>query len=227
MRFRILFLFFVISSVIGVAQVSDPVAAFNSKSKIAPLHSYKGTQQFECSGTSKSGKTATGGIENSVELSPEGELSSRVTSEKGSKYITSYLRLFVVGKRPNAARSDFTDTNYEITYDGVVVDEYNPSNTLIRLRLKPRRKEGYLIDGFIFIDQSDGDMVRVEGIPAKHTAFTSNVRIIRHYKRIAGIRVPTKMTLTASISVPFVISNASTSLVVHYYYSEINGIAVR
>ena len=224
MRVHLVFLLFV-TTIIGAAQQvsSDPVGAFFNQSQIKPLHSYKGTQKFEVVGTGKNGKKQTGWIETSVELSANGEFSSNITKRGGSKLVTTYLEMFVVGKRPNVIRSDFTDANYEITFNDVVRED---NSTLIRLRLKPKRKEIYLTDGFIFI-RSDGehygDMVKTDGQAAKNPLFTNSGHVTRFYDRIMGTRVPVKMVLVASISVPFVVSNASVNLVATYSYSEING----
>jgi hypothetical protein len=70
---------------------------------------------------------------------------------------------------------------------------------------------------------SEGDLVRVEGILAKNPSFwTSQVHVTRHYARVDGIRVP-----IATESVAKVKFAGRSRLNVEYEYETVNGKPVK
>ncbi|MDR3519273.1 MAG: hypothetical protein P4L63_00035 [Candidatus Pacebacteria bacterium] len=206
-------LFIAIATTTSLAQASDPVTAFFAKSATdEPVLSYKGSQRLEGTGFGESGF-----IEVSVEFR-EGLFSYQITNEGGSSQVRSKaLKPFLEAERnqKHPELSAFNGDNYNITLD----DKTEGGLTL--LNLEPRRKERALISGYLFVD-INGDLIRVEGKPAKSPSFwTFNTKVIRYYSRISGVRVPTKMVSTATLVC------APSSLVVTYSYDELNGRKVK
>src|SRR5262245_38844743 len=111
------------------------------------------------------------------------------------------------------ARAALTLDNYEFADGGIATDG------LASLMLKPRRKGELLVDGMIFVNPDDGDLVRLEGRLVKSPSFwTRRVEIVRWYKRFAGIRMPIALESVAHI----LIAGRSTFRVT-YDYESVNG----
>jgi len=143
----------------------------------------------------------------------------RVVGEGGSEYIRSKVfhaaleterKMWADG---SPARAALTLDNYEFADAGMTPDG------LASLTLKPRRKGELLVDGAIFVNPDDGDLVRLEGRLVKSPSFwTRRVEIVRSYKRFAGIRMPVALESVAHI----LIAGRSTFRVT-YDYETVNG----
>jgi hypothetical protein len=143
----------------------------------------------------------------------------RIVSEGGSDYIRSKVfRASLESERKmwaegTPARAALTPVNYEFEFRGAQPDG------LARLSVKPRRKDALLVDGAIFLNPEDGDLVRLEGRLVKAPSFwTRRVDIVRWYRRFAGIRMPVALESVASV----LIAGKST-LRVAYEYEIVNG----
>jgi hypothetical protein len=145
-----------------------------------------------------------------------------ILAEGGSSYIRSKVfknalqteqKIWASG---DPDRSGFTLDNY--TFE----DKGSEASGLAWLAVTPRRKDMLLVDGSIFLRPEDGELVRIEGSLAKTPSFwTKKVQIVRHYERIAGIRLPVWMQSTAAVR----IAGAST-FTTTYQYETVNGVAV-
>jgi hypothetical protein len=161
-----------------------------------------------------------GAIEALTELRPGGHFTFDIISETGSDYVRDKVlrplleteaRVFASGA---ASRSALTADNYEI--GGGELAEPG----LIKLFAKPRRKDVSLIDGAVFVTSDDADLVRIEGQMAKNPSFwTTRVNLVRHYDRIAGVRVPIRLESTAQIRFA-----GESTLSMVYDYESINGV---
>jgi len=90
---------------------------------------------------------------------------------------------------------------------------------LASLTVKPRRKELLLVDGSIFLNPEDGELVRMEGRLSKSPSFwTRHVDIVRWYRRIAGFRMPVALETVANVR----IAGLSTFWM-SYDYETVNG----
>jgi hypothetical protein len=143
----------------------------------------------------------------------------RIVGEGGSEYIRSKVfRAALETERKmwadgSPARAALTMDNYEFADAGAATDG------LASLTLKPRRKGELLVDGTIFVNPDDGDLVRLEGRLVKSPSFwTRRVEIVRWYKRFAGIRMPVALESVAHI----LIAGKSTFRVT-YDYETVNG----
>jgi hypothetical protein len=112
-------------------------------------------------------------------------------------------------------RADLTPENYDFTESGR--DETGERV----VQMKPKRADVMLVDGRAVLNDN-GDLLRVEGRLSKNPSFwTSLVNIVRHYARIAGVRVPVATETTAKVKF---VGNAQ--LDVFYDYQSVNGRAV-
>ena len=157
-------------------------------------------------------------------LDPDGTFSFGVIREEGSGLIRSRVLIAALRTEQQTrnsgamAESELTTLNYEFhVNDGLTDDGF------ATIRLHPRRKTQMLLAGFVTIRQGDGDMIRVEGSPAKSPSWwTKHVDIVRRYERVAGVRVPVEMSSRADVR----IAGESTFAMV-YHYEVVNDVAVR
>jgi len=90
---------------------------------------------------------------------------------------------------------------------------------LLSLTVKPRRKDILLVDGSIFLNPDDGELVRMEGRLSKAPSFWARrVEIVRWYQRIAGFRMPTALESVAHVMIAGISTFKMT-----YEYETING----
>ena len=154
-----------------------------------------------------------------TELSSAGGFSFVVLDEGGSSYIRKKVLLPILeGEREIVSRGDvahaaLTTSNYEITSEEPV----EPG--LVRLTVKPLRNEITLVDGAVFVTDTDADLVRVEGRLARNPSFwTRRVDIVRRYGRVGGIRVPLAVESIAQIRIA-----GRSEMTMTYRYEMVNG----
>jgi hypothetical protein len=183
-----------------------------------PLMQYRGTRRLE-------GRSARLNLDGWMEVATELEADGfhyRVVREGGSDMIRRRVfrsildneeRLFATR---DARRSSFTADNYELT----------PANSeeagLVKLLAHPRRRDVTLIDGAVFVTDTDADLVRVEGRLAQNPSFwTKRVEVVKQYQRIGGLRVPVRVDSTAQMRLA-----GTSTLTMTYDYDMINGVVV-
>ena len=142
-----------------------------------------------------------------------------VVCEDGSDYIRSKVfhasleterEMWAAGSPDEGA---LTPANY------VFEDRGAQADGLASLAVKPRRKGVLLVDGSIFLNPDDGELVRMEGHLSKTPSFwTRRVEIVRWYQRIAGFRMPTALESVANVRIAGVSTFRMT-----YEYESING----
>ena len=143
----------------------------------------------------------------------------RIVCEDGSDYIRSKVfrasleaerEMWVPGTPDQGA---LTPVNYAFEDRGAQPDG------LVSLAVKPKRKDMLLVDGSIYLNPDDGELVRMEGQLAKTPSFwTRRVEIVRWYQRIAGFRMPTALESVANVRIAGVSTFRMT-----YEYESING----
>jgi len=110
-------------------------------------------------------------------------------------------------------RASFSHANYAFDDRGLTPDG------LACLGVQSRRKDVLLVDGSIYVNVDDGDIVRIEGRLSKSPSFwTRRVEVIRHYQRINGSHVPGAIESVAQV----LIAGRSTFRMT-YSYETING----
>jgi hypothetical protein len=142
----------------------------------------------------------------------------QVASEGGSAYIRRKVFLAALDREEKMwregepQRAQLNLTNYLIQDEGV-------TDGLASLAITPRRKDVLLIDGWLFVKQDDGDLVRIEGHLSKvPSLWTRHVEIVRRYGRIQGVHVPIEIDSVAQV----LIAGRSTFSMT-YEYESING----
>ena len=143
----------------------------------------------------------------------------RVVCEDGSDYIRSKVfHVLLEAERERWApgtpdQGALSPSNYVFEQRGAQPDG------LVSLSVKPKRKDMLLVDGSIFLNPDDGELVRMEGQLSKTPSFwTRRVEIVRWYQRIAGFRMPTALESVANVRVAGVSTFRMT-----YEYESING----
>ena len=141
-----------------------------------------------------------------------------IVCEDGSDYIRSKVfrasldaerEMWAAGAPDEGA---LTPANY------VFEDRGAQPDGLTSLLVKPRRKNVLLVDGSIYLNPDDGELVRMEGQLSKTPSFwTKQVEIVRWYQRINGFRMPTALESTANVRIAGVSTFRMT-----YEYESIN-----
>jgi hypothetical protein len=183
-----------------------------------PLVTYRGTRHLE--GRNER-YNVSGWMEIAAELTADG-FHYRVIDEGGSDLIRGRVfrsmldneeQIFANG---DMARSSITPINYELT----TAEVSEPG--LVKLFARPKRKDVTLIDGAVYITDTDADLVRVEGRLAKSPSFwTRRVDVVKHYARVGGLRVPVRVESTAQIRFA-----GTSTMTMTYDYDMINGVNV-
>jgi hypothetical protein len=144
-----------------------------------------------------------------------------ITGQGGSEYIRD--KVFLPALETERAmwgagsRGAFTLENYAFEER----DMLDPAG-LAPIAVKPRRKDVMLVNGAIFLRPEDGDLVRVQGALSKTPSFwTRRVEIVRHYERIAGVRLPVRVESVAHILVA-----GKATMTMTYQYESVNNVAV-
>jgi hypothetical protein len=183
-----------------------------------PLVTYRGTRRLE--GRNER-FNVSGWMEIATELTADG-FHYRVINEGGSDLIRH--RVFgsmleneqQIFANRDEARSSFTASNYDLTPG----DASEPG--LVKLFAHPKRKDITLIDGAVYITDTDADLVRVEGRLAKSPSFwTRRVDVVKQYARVGGLRVPVRVESTAQIRLA-----GTSTMTMTYDYEMINGVDV-
>jgi hypothetical protein len=155
-------------------------------------------------------------------LDTEGRFSYAILEETGSGFLRSRVLHPILEAEQEAKRraqgthGALTPANYTFTIEDTTPDG------LLRVGIKPKRKDDLLVDGSILLTCADGDLVRMEGSLVKRPSFwTRKVRIIRRYGRIGGVRVPITMGSTADV-----LFAGQSTFTMSYEYASINGAPV-
>jgi hypothetical protein len=121
--------------------------------------------------------------------------------------------LFASGE---AARAGFTSVNYDLS--PATAEEPG----IVKMLAHPKRKDVTLIDGAVYVTDTDADLVRAEGRLAKNPSFwTKHVDVVKQYGRINGLRVPVRVESTAQMRLA-----GTSTLTMTYEYEMINGVTV-
>ena len=184
-----------------------------------PIAQYRATRHLEAS-NDRFKKEAT--LDVVTELSPSGEFTYKEISATGSEYILNKVLRPVIQIEKTTTDGDpskyaLTESNYSVLGS----DLAEPG--IVKLLVKPRRKDANLIDGALFVTSEDSDLVRVEGRLVKNPSFwASKVFVIRRYARVGGVRVPVRLDTTAHLKLAGVSTMSMT-----YDYEMVNGVPVR
>jgi hypothetical protein len=154
-----------------------------------------------------------------TEADKSGAFRYEVASEGGSGYIRRKVLLAALEseqklrREGNARRSQLDHTNYQFKDNGTV------DGGLASLAITPKRKDVLLVDGWAFVKEDDGDLVRVEGRLSKNPSFwTRRVEIVRRYGRVGDAHVPLEIESIAQVLVA-----GRSTFHMTYEYEMVNG----
>jgi hypothetical protein len=142
-----------------------------------------------------------------------------IAGEGGSNYIRTRVFRGTLETEQRAWASNaheqaaVTPVNYSFNEPAIQADGS------VRVMVTPRRKDLLLVDGWIVLNPETADLVRIEGQLSKSPSFWARgVHVVRHYERIAGVRVPVGLETTSRI----LIAGRST-LTIRWEYESVNG----
>jgi hypothetical protein len=154
-----------------------------------------------------------------TEADEAGGFRYQVAAEGGSSYIRRRVFLAALEgeqklwREGEPKRSQLNHANYSFKDDGRV------DGGLASLAISPKRKDVLLVNGWLFVKQEDGDLVRIEGQLSKNPSFwTRRVEIVRRYGRVGDAHVPLEIESVAQV----LIAGRSTFRMT-YEYETING----
>lgn len=193
---------------------SGPAARFLAAPPEA-LQSYRATRRLEAGNA----RFKQSGWIEVVTTLESGELSYEVLAEGGSHtVIRKALLPALEGERDalrHANEAALTDANYVFTDEGI-------ENEWARIRIVPRRRDGLLVDGWLYVAPESADLVEIQGQLVKSPSFwVRRVAVVRRYARIAGARVPVTTESTASVRFA-----GESTFSMRYTYEMINGVVV-
>jgi hypothetical protein len=141
-----------------------------------------------------------------------------VVGEGGSAYIRTKIFRASLESEKKLYASDEID-RAAVTPENYLFGEADASGGLSALEVTPRRKDVLLVDGAIFLNPDDGDLVRIEGRLSKAPSFwIRHVDIVRSFRRVAGARVPVSLEAVANIRFA-----GKAVLRMSYDYAMVNG----
>ena len=154
----------------------------------SPLTSYRALRRL--SAATRGGRMAATIIA-WTELDPARGFRYEIVSRSGSPAVQSRALIPALEMEARAlapgdgGRAALVRANYR--FDDAISGE----GGLVRVGITPNREAPMLLQGAMFLRPDTGDLVRVEGRLVKRPSFwTRRVDIVRHYARVAGVRVP-------------------------------------
>jgi hypothetical protein len=142
-----------------------------------------------------------------------------VVCEEGSEYIRDKVFRASLEAEREMWKPGSTDAGALTPANYVFEDRGTQPDGLTSLAVKPRRKNILLVEGSIFLNPDDGELVRLEGQLSKTPSFwTRRVEIVRWYQRINGFRMPTALESVANVRVA-----GDSTFRMTYEYESING----
>jgi hypothetical protein len=183
-----------------------------------PLITYRGSRHLEAHNDRLN---LSGWMEISTQLGADG-FHYQVIREGGSDMIRHRVfrsmldneeELFATG---DAGRAGFNSVNYDLS----PATPEEPG--IVKLLARAKRHDVTLIDGAVYVTDTDADLVRAEGRLAKNPSFwTTHVDVVKQYARIGGLRVPVRVDSTAQMRLA-----GTSTLTMTYEYEMINGVTV-
>ena len=96
-----------------------------------------------------------------------------------------------INQPANVASSWFTSANYDMQLKSVGIQHLN-GRACYALAIAPRRQAPNLIDGTIWVDASDGTLVKIDGVASKSpSVFAGTTHMMREYRNIEGFAMAT------------------------------------
>src|SRR5215510_14052705 len=133
------------------------------------------------------------------------QLQSTVTRHEGSKFIRSRVfdKILEAEGETRAKKDkqqvDITPANYNFALEN---KEDCDGRECFRLKISPKRRDKYSLDGQVWVDAEDYSFVRMHGSPAKRPSiWTLKTEIDRRYRKVDGIWLPARMDSSSNIMI--------------------------
>jgi hypothetical protein len=150
-------------------------------------------------------------------LSVAGGFTYTVVDEGGSDTVRKRALYAALDGERDAVRAGrqsvlITEANYTFAQP-VIVDG------LAHVRITPKRKDKLLVDGWVFLNPEDGNLVELNGKLSKSPSWwISQTTVVRRYALLSDARVPIELQSTADVF----LFGRSTFLMT-YTYEMVNG----
>lgn len=123
-----------------------------------------------------------------------GKKEFEVINERGSRFLRSRVLKKLIKAEQEASRqerkqgTEIKEENYQFSLERIA--EF-PYGRYYILRVKPRRKDKYLLDGFIWVIDGDFAIVQIVGRPARRPSFwTRRIHFIHQYTKVNDFWLP-------------------------------------
>jgi hypothetical protein len=180
-----------------------------------PLREYRAFRRLRAE-SERFAKRAT--LDAWTELRGDGTFRFFIVREEGAESVRHRVLRAALHAEARAFAEDGTERSRLVPSNYEFGAAESLAGGLFRVPIKPRRSDALLLNGAA-VFSADGDLVRLEGQPAKKPSFwISRLQLVREYERIAGVRVPVRVTSSASLR--FV---GPGSFQMTYEYTSING----
>jgi hypothetical protein len=133
------------------------------------------------------------------------QLESTVTSHEGSKLIRSRVfdKILEAEAETHAKKDkqqvDIVPSNYTFA---LLANEQCDAGPCFHMRISPKRRDKYSLDGEIWVDGTDFSIVRIHGSPAKRPSiWTTKTEIDRRYRKVDGIWLPARLDSSSNIMI--------------------------
>ena len=151
---------------------------------------------------------------------PPDSFESEVLKQEGSNFIRQ--RVFEpilevekeTGTKKEKSNYDILPSNYDFEYVGRQDCDGRPC---YQLRISPKQKNKYRLNGNIWVDAEDYAIVRIQGSPSKRVSFwTIRTEIIRQYRKVNCVWLTDRIE---SVSDIFIAGRSTFSIT--YDYQEV------
>jgi hypothetical protein len=133
------------------------------------------------------------------------QLQSTVTSSEGSSLIRSHVfdKILEAENETRARKDkqqvDIIPSNYDFALVGA--EDCN-GRSCYRMRISPKRRDKFSLDGEVWIDAQDYSIVRIHGAPARRPSiWTLKTEIDRRYMKVDGVWLPERMDSSSNIMI--------------------------
>lgn len=205
----------ILAALLVTILIDDPVALFLDRAE-SQVESYKGHRVMEGTAAWFSGK-----LEVMTAFSKENGFTYEIKNQSGNEKALEKLKILLEmeKKGTNSKSSTFTSENYTFR------PHKREKNGITSLLLSPRKDSVEYEEVTLFVRAEDGELLQMEGKPAKNHSGLKSEKIVRHYERRGGFRVAVKTVLSGRWGKPFPLVPVTSTYMDTYY--EINGQKVK
>jgi hypothetical protein len=145
-------------------------------------------------------KQPTSEVTAQINVAPPDTKTYKITQARGNLIGERIVRELLDRETESAKKGRGSEVN-RTNYDFVFLRQENfgliPECVM---RIVPKRKEKYLLDGQIWVDASTFRIRRIEGVPAKSPSFwIKDVHITLQYAQLGGMWVPVSFDAVATV----------------------------